>query len=208
MKIRTGFVSNSSSSSFIISEHNFPTVRSLAKRMIEIQAEDYEDDEQFDRFNYKMGLIDRLKNVPEDHPISFSSCNYDTYIRKVGDCLFVSTCNNTHWDLWEYTTRITDAAKDELKEMLNDPRYSPKNKYNTIEYILDGDDCDFSHFGIDFYDLDNDIVGVQIFEDCPKKDENHRYNYMWNTVKYGKICLICDKRFLERKEKLEKLNKI
>ena len=48
MKVRNGFVSNSSSSSFIISAEDFPTVRSLAKHMIKKQIKENSYDDELD----------------------------------------------------------------------------------------------------------------------------------------------------------------
>ena len=203
MKIRNGFVSNSSSSSFIISDQNFPTVRSLAIYMLNQQIKE----RRYERYSnkwikYDKQYIKNLEKIDENQPVSFPSCNYDTYIRKVGDCYLVATCNNTDWDLDDYSTRLSDEAKKELNEI--------KNYYNEGTYehtqimnLLYGNSyySEFSSFGKDFYDLNKKIIGVETFDNCPKCQE-----YMWNTPKFGKICLNCNPYF-HRKDKLNIINK-
>jgi len=196
MKIRNGFVSNSSSSSFIISDEYFKTSADLAKYMINIQIEEDADFLDKEWIEHKLKLIDKLKNIDEDLPISFPSCNYDTYIRKVGDCYLVSTCNNTRWELYDYSTQLTENAITELKKLIG-----KHGDDSTIEGILEGDYYDFPHIGINYYDLNSEIIGVEVYDSCPNCD-----TYMWNTVKHGKICLKCNKVY-KRKEKLEKIEK-
>ena len=82
MKIRSGFVSNSSSSSFIVNCKDFGSIRDLAIQMIQIRDWENDDDD--------IRAINNLELDP-DHPLSFSTCNYDTYIAKDGDYYLVTT---------------------------------------------------------------------------------------------------------------------
>jgi hypothetical protein len=95
MKTRSGFVSNSSSSSFVISANHpkFRTVAAIALYMIPFRG--WEDDQQvIDRIHRQLEL-----GMDANHPIAFQSCNYDTFICRQEDGEFyVSTCNNHDWD--------------------------------------------------------------------------------------------------------------
>lgn len=214
MKIRNGFVSNSSSSSFVISVDDFPSVRSLATYMInkKIQedlytAEDYKyygesADDIKEYIEYDKKLIKRLKNVDENSPVSFPSCNYDTYIKRIGDYYLVSTCNNTDWDLHEYDVAMSDELRNELVKLCEYYENIGRNEIvseinNVLEYHYD-----FSHFDNDYYALDKEVIGVEgsYNERCSKCD-----NYLWNTKKYGLICLKCNP-YYKRKDKLDKIN--
>jgi len=91
MIIRNGFVSNSSSSSFIIDETSFATSFDLAEHMI--RGRDWDKDE---------ATIEKMRKLRVDadcdphENITFSTCNYDTWIRWCADSkqYAVSTCNN------------------------------------------------------------------------------------------------------------------
>ena len=213
MKIRTGFVSNSSSSSFIISQNDFPSVRALATYMIKKKMGEREegdsDTDWYDQYvKQNKEYIKRLKTLDKNQSISFPSCNYDTYIRKVGDVYFVATCNNTDWELWDYNIKITEKSKEELTKILSN--YTENSReYNDIKEIIDGGHDEFYYMGNEYYDLNKEIIGVETFENCPNnKDGKHHYSdYLWNTQKWGKICLVCSP-FPKRKDKLEQINKI
>lgn len=208
MKIRNGFVSNSSSSSFIISVNDFPTVRSLATYMLNKKIEEYEeyrDHDEYDEDDYDKTLIERLQNIDEDQSLSFSSCNYDTYIRKIKDCYLVATCNNTSWDLVDYTTRLTKNDIEELKKLQN-TYIKNSDDYENIQTIIDGEYYEFYAFGNDFYSLDKELIGIETYEYCPNHEHQWGYN-LWDLPKYGKICLSCSP-LLKRKEKLENINNI
>lgn len=211
MKTRNGFVSNSSSSSFIISDKDFPTVRSLAKYMIKKkirETSDYQDyDWKDESINEDEKNIEKLKNLDENQSVSFPSCNYDTYIKKIGDQYFVATCNNTDWDLNSYSTKISEKTKESLNELLKTYDES-SDEYENIYDILNNNGYynEFYHIDNDYYDLRHDIIGVETYDYCPNVNNHNSYTHLWQTKKYGKICLICNPIF-KRKDKLDKINK-
>lgn len=92
IKYRTGFVSNSSSSSFVVGSTAYDTVFDLAKIMIKTREWGKSD-------RALLGLLDEAIAEGKDPNInlSFSSCNYDTYIIKSDDYL-VQTCNNHRFE--------------------------------------------------------------------------------------------------------------
>lgn len=93
MKIRNGFVSNSSSSSFIVLANSSINVYRRMIRILERESNyhwcisDYEDD--------------LMRKKPDDFNMGIYmpyTCNYETYIfpAKDGKCV-VHTCNNHYW---------------------------------------------------------------------------------------------------------------
>jgi hypothetical protein len=117
MKIRNGFVSNSSSSSFVLKKNDiFPNSYSLAASMIKIR--EWENDDELIKF-----LFNKIEKGETYKNISFRSCNYDTYIIEEGDYLFCETCNNhSHWDITNYGQYVskneipTDIAEEYMNE--------------------------------------------------------------------------------------------
>ena len=214
MKIRTGFVSNSSSSSFIISDKTFKSVRDIATYMINRKYEKYINDGSRDNKYYKYMnkehdlYLNMLKNIDENKPVTFRSCNYDTYIKKVADCYLVSTCNNEDWDLWQFNTKLTEDAKSELikiRQKYKEDNEDDEDDLNSIDSLLE-DDNEFYAFDNDYYSLDFQIIGIESSESCPKCKKNNDYNLLWNTKKHGIICPICDNTY-KRKDKLNEINK-
>jgi len=90
MKIRTGFVSNSSSSSFCIRADAYKSVFELAQIMV--MCREWNDDGRDDRLVQQ--IAEDAENMDPNSDIAFSTCNYWTYIRKVEDHYVVQTCNN------------------------------------------------------------------------------------------------------------------
>ena len=94
MKIRQGFVSNSSSSSFII-EVGKPYKNSAELAIDMIALREWEnDDELISKINK------RIQEQPEDKipkNIFFYTCNEETFIVNDGKFLMVDTCNNHPW---------------------------------------------------------------------------------------------------------------
>jgi hypothetical protein len=102
MKLRTGFVSNSSSQSFIV---NGRTSLEVFKQMMKVWQKDYEEvwndcgDVWYSRCKkaIKVFLKDKLSDYNEGIMVPFT-INYNTYIcpARDGKCR-VYTCNNTNW---------------------------------------------------------------------------------------------------------------
>lgn len=85
MKFRTGFVSNSSSSSFVFrKDEEFKTTLDIAKAIVLLK-----------KWDGDKALMQKLRSMGNYNlPIAFRSCNYDTYIAKEGRIFYVYTCNN------------------------------------------------------------------------------------------------------------------
>lgn len=94
MKIRYGFVSNSSSSSFIISKVGYPTVFSLALAMLAIRNSEGWTVKHKEERKIKLAIA---RNLTHNVPVTFQTCNYDTYIMPKDNSYMVSTCNNHSW---------------------------------------------------------------------------------------------------------------
>jgi hypothetical protein len=141
MKTRNGFVSNSSSSSFVLKVGlPFDDVFELAEYMI--PKREWDDDKK---------LLNTLKNLKTKKSnrtslssnklnftsLSFRSCNYDTYIAKLGDYFLIETCHNHDWELDDFRV----ACPPEFEEHFGDDSfYELPHKFN-------------------FYNLDKEFYG-------------------------------------------------
>lgn len=97
MKVRTGFVSNSSSSSFVIKEPEIKTTAECAYWMLTFIDLGNDSD-----IEYAISWL--LENLDYDEPIMFPwSINFETWIQKTDKGICVETCNNHQWyDLFFY----------------------------------------------------------------------------------------------------------
>ena len=117
MKIRNGFVSNSSSSSFIISADSYDSVFDLALAMIPHREWGTSDKKLMAKIRKAMGKGGKKskQKLDPNTSISFPTCNYQTYIVKKGNYYLVSTCNNhPFYDVLDGQNWLNDDLRKEL----------------------------------------------------------------------------------------------
>ena len=149
MKTREGFVSNSSSTSFIVRAGAYPNLFSLAQDMILCRFRtDYSEDGKHEKkifWKDNGELIDKIEKAKTkmnpDMGISFPTSNYDTYIMKVGGYYAVQTCNNHQWIGY-------NGEKDPINGIVQDDDTYPKDfikeaaRIGILPYSLDNGDID------------------------------------------------------------------
>jgi len=186
MKIRNGFVSNSSSSSFII-RGGEESVGDIATSMLNIVIEDFTDwnDKPTKRNIYntwKKNLKAALKRPDVKSGkigIVMPSCNYDTYIIQKDDTIYISTANNHTWDI-----NATDIEYDDGKD------------YESLRNVIE------DSF---FFDIRNKIIHSHEryeYDDnrvCPKCKKT-AYGFVVNK-KGQNICPMCYKGVLTKTAK-------
>ncbi|NPV13079.1 MAG: hypothetical protein HPY57_15035 [Ignavibacteria bacterium] len=197
MKVRNGFVSNSSSSSFIIDQNRWNNISELAEYMIK-------------RVEYKPQVNEVLQRLKEckdlDQPVMFYSCNYDTWINKYGEHYFVTTCNNEDWgDV--YSDLNEDNAIDIYPE-LEDVNCPGSINWNKVQE------------NVNFFDLERNLFyqRTNVWQECKTPVNNH--NKFCGYTEYVKIhgeimCPNCfhlengkPSKYLMYKDRYKKLKRI
>jgi len=186
MKTRKGFVSNSSSSSFVLKVANYGGIDDVAHHMLDIVIEDYsswhevpkkKDNETYVVWTNNLEMALRKRSIKSGKiGIVIPSCNYDTYIIQKDNTIYVDTCNNHNWALGDFDYYDADPKRYPIVESL-------KN-------IMDnGMFFDIQHNFIhskEKYDLD-----CQKKETCPHC-KDMIFSYVVNQ-KGKKICGVCYK---------------
>ena len=106
MKLRKGFVSNSSSSSYLVPLEAFKDVFDLAAQMIAIRDAEWGDEDRGEwakEFKKKPSLVGKLARLREqgmdpNTPVQFHTCNFNTWILRTEQGFLVDTCNTHDWD--------------------------------------------------------------------------------------------------------------
>jgi len=93
MKLRNGFVSNSSSSSFIIDGDKTTCVDVAISLFEQLNNNDYIEPEIYNL------VISNLNNITDKNTGVFYSMNDDLIISKVGKDIIVSATNHISWDI-------------------------------------------------------------------------------------------------------------
>lgn len=125
MKIRNGFVSNSSSSSFVIWSSDRSTAQTMRDMLKLVRAEWREEGIKRPYVREITKCIKWLQsNYRKDMPLLYPhTCNYETWIYKdkYGN-LFIETCNNHdgNWQSMEDFTPLGDDSYERLPGIRNE----------------------------------------------------------------------------------------
>jgi len=188
MKTRQGFVSNSSSSSFIIDtsqETEYKTVWDVMKSMIMSRAERYAEYDTRDGKEEREPSGEEIIRAIEglrldvDTPMTMNSTNYNTYVFKRDGKICVDTCNNILWDIdgegVQYGVQYGGGADDGAPES--------------------------EHDDIDFFYIDYKVYGREASYDERDGVKCNCKGYFKIALQSGKvICPECDEALLESLE--------
>ena len=147
MKIRTGFVSNSSSSSFTLSNKKLKT-GDVAREVMKLLNNGWIVDGGHPRLEDVNVFLDENSNFDDNIMIPWT-CNYETWIFKNSDdTICLDTCNNENWgelpfeckeyfdELWGNSYIEHNFVPTGNREFLdlNDYQFKRRSKYNNQKY--------------------------------------------------------------------------
>jgi len=200
LKTREGFVSNSSSSSFILSKDSYASVFDLAKQMIPAR-----------NWNSDQDLISKIeeaeiKGMNPNTSISFDSCNYATYIVKYKDYYLISTCNNHPWrDQIEGYGNFPKELRSVVDIDWDTPMQYGSSDELAFEY-LEGVVSKLSSFWYAEYG----VGGTPLDYEDPEREKcsckKHYYDVIKIKGKKKPVCVVCYglEKEKEAKEKIKK----
>jgi len=205
MKIRCGFVSNSSSSSFIINAiDGFSTVKNVAEYIM-------------DNVSYKSYITERktLESIDPDTPVHFNVGGEETYIRKVDNKIVIVTTQNITFNLFhEKCLDKKDLTEDFYRQfdfIESDEDY-PLEEGEEYEIIKMDDPRNFTYFYGKFDDfniLKYNILGKHTYlqKGCPRCKTSFASG--WRLKGGRRICDCQVQKYkdrITRKEKIMKIN--
>jgi len=166
MKVRKGFVSNSSSSSFIIKNGD---VNEVANSMFNTISRDFmewddvatEDSKYIEKLvRYRRNLNKAIACMEKDECIGVTmpSCNEDTYIAKDKGTIYITTSNNHAWEIGaqdcEYIPEKNEIAQDVINDkMFIDVRNGDIHSCDKFTEWTDKKTCDKCKAQTDYYCL-------------------------------------------------------
>lgn len=194
MKIRNGFVSNSSTSSFIINaEDDLSTVKDVALYIINtIQKQGWQ------KFDDEINTLNKITNP--DIPIYFNTGGDETYIRKHdGKIVILTTQNASFQEIENNALDKYDLSEDFYKY------FDYINEYNEERVFEDPSDF-YSYYKKfnDFLVLKHNFFGRHTYiHDCPNCESGISNGWI---LKNGKEICECQINKIIRREKLQKIN--
>lgn len=173
MRIRTSFVSNSSTASFIVDLNTYESVFDLAKKILRIILQDRYRELNLDKqdkkeFRLYLKRINSLesKKIDKDTPIIIPTYNFNTEIVKRDDGYYVNSDHVLPWESFLTTIRLDF-----------------DHEYN------------FFSEGYCFYILEFDVLGKIIDDPENKICKDHHYPYNNVELRSGKrVCLECERQ--------------
>jgi len=203
MKIRNGFVSNSSSSSFIIDINAGDTdMNTIATGMFKIITDDFGEWAAPKKYRAKIikkrkivraNLTKALKRkdvIDGQIGIVMPSCNYETFIIQKDNKIYIATCNN---HLWHDVISVRDIEYDEIqyedfKKVMSDSFFF--DVFNKMIHSTERFDDD-DEIGESSDNRMKILYGAKTSAICPKCKKTP-YSYV-ETVEGKKICSLCYK---------------
>jgi hypothetical protein len=181
MKYRNGFVSNSSSSSFILQSSKSV----LDYAMMMVPCREWETDADL---IHHLKSLKKVKEYIRNTPIAFNSCNYWTYIVKLGKYVYIDTCNNHDWtDKINKFIALPDIAT--VQEALRIDKLLARGiLLNVCSFALDG-------LGIEFYYPELGVIASPCPNFCNKKIDNYDRQCWGEIITIGDMnyCTRCGK---------------
>lgn len=136
MKIRNGFVSNSSSSSFIINaEGDLSTVKDVAMYIITTILK-----EGWQNYDNEIKCLDKMSD--SDTPVFFNTGGDETYIRKHDGKIVISTTQNVHFqEIENKSLEKNQISEDYYYKKFNDFLILEHNFFGRHIYIDNCPNC-------------------------------------------------------------------
>jgi len=198
MKTRMGYVSNSSSSSFIVSKNTFDSVFDLAKSMI--PSREWDSDQEL------IETIEEaeIRGMDINTSICFNSCNEETYIVKHKDYYLIATCNNHAWNLYDECLNYFPEDLRDLVDWEDNPQWG-----TSVGSAMEDLECAVSKLS-SFWYPEHGVGGTPLVYEDPEREKHSCKGDHWLDIirikgRKDPICVACyseeQKDLLEKKEK-------